>query len=92
MKVSWSTAAQRGYSKTIDYLEDTWGDVVVSGFRKKVRQAIKSISKNPAIAPISPEMDVRRFVVTKHNIIVYTVTDDEIYIVAFVDSNTNHPY
>ena len=92
MKVNWSDAAKRSYEKTVDYLEDNWGDEVVEGFRKKMRQAVKAISKMPAAAPLSKEMGVRKFVVAKYNVIDYMVLKDEIYIVALVDSRSDHPY
>lgn len=92
MKVIWSNASKRSYLKTIEYLEDTWGEGVVEGFREKVKDATKLICQNPATFPYSEQINAHKFLVTKHNIIVYTFTEKIVYILAFVDTRSDHPY
>jgi plasmid stabilization system protein ParE len=92
MKVHWSNAAKQGYAETIEYLEDNWGNESVNELRKKVLSAVKSILKMPYIGVYSNEYKARKLVVAKYNIIVYLHTNEEIYIVAFIDARSNHPY
>jgi plasmid stabilization system protein ParE len=92
MRIVWSNASKRHYLKTIEYLEDTWGEGVVEGFREKVKKATQLICQSPKTFPYSEEIAAHKCLVTKHNIIVYTFTEEVVYILAFVDTRSDHAY
>lgn len=46
----------------------------------------------PKVGISSQEADVRKFVVAKHNLIIYNIINEEIFIVSFVDARSDHPY
>ncbi len=92
MKVEWSHTAKRNYFRTADYIKEEWGRKSLNTFRKSVKESIAIIAGNPEAFPISKQLEYRKFVVSELNSIIYTVHNDMIYIVDFVNTRMGHPY
>ena len=92
MNIEWSNTARRYYFNTAGYIKEEWGLKAVKAFRKDVNDAIKTIKSNPSAFPLSQKLDSRKCVINKHNILIYNVQNNTIYIEDFVNANTNHPY
>lgn len=92
MDVEWSDTAKRHYFQIIDYINDNWGANAVATFRKKVRKAVESIQTSPNAYPLSNNLNARKCVVAKHNLIIYRPLDEVIHVLDFVNSRTDHPY
>ena len=89
MKISWTPASKITYFKILTYLDETWTKREVKSFIDKVEMVLNQISKTPYMFEASRKRkNVRKCIVTKHNIIYYRVKTrkKEIELITFWDT------
>lgn len=91
LDVIWSPRALSNFHGVIAYLEEHWHLTIVKDFVSRTEHVIKTVSENPNIyRRISPQSDVREAVITKHNLLLYTLRGNKLVLLAVFDTR-QHP-
>ena len=90
MKVIWTPFAKKEWIRTAKYINMVFGKKTKNEFLQNVHHANRQIGINPNIGKVEPSLYdrvimYRCFVVSRHNKIVYCITDDHISVVDFWD-------
>lgn len=89
-KVIISPRAERDLEKITDYLLEKWDSKVVDDFIKRYLECFDILSKNPELYPIARKgKQIRRCVVTKHNVAYFKELGDRITILTVFDTRQN---
>ena len=89
-KINWAPAALNDYMQVLTYLTSTWEKGSANSFVDKVDKKASSVSSNPGIGRMcGQEPNVRRFVITSHNLLYYKANQETIEIVAVFDTRQN---
>jgi plasmid stabilization system protein ParE len=88
--VTISQRAQDNLINILYYLEVNWSERIKTGFLKRLIKLIGYIKENPYLFPISEYgQDVRRCMITKHNILYYRIINNTIEIITIHDVRQN---
>ena len=86
----WSDRALADLQSTLNYLTNNWTERELRNFAQRIDRRIGLIVTNPNLFPATAKRrNLRRSVLTKHNVIYYKVERNVITIVAFFDSRQN---
>ena len=88
--ISWTSLADNDLSNLLEFLFYRWNRKVTLEFIENLDYCISIIQKNPDLFPFYNEnLKIRKCVVTSHNTIFYSVTDNRIVILRLYDSRQN---
>lgn len=73
----------------LNYLENEWGDSVAKKFQENVDRHIILISTQPLVGVVTGREDIRSILITKHNRLVYKISQNKIIILNMYDTRTN---
>ena len=77
LKIVWTTQAEKGLEKVIDYLEKEWSEKEILKFEKQLNNLLTRISKYPKTCPPTKHYKhLRKGSVGKHNYIIYRINFD----------------
>jgi plasmid stabilization system protein ParE len=83
-------------AQTYEYLAKEWGFTVADAFYNKIIQKIDTLQSYPFIGKMSKKKpDIRRILVTKHNILYYRIDGNTIVIINLLSTKRNpkqNPY
>ncbi|MBK6281946.1 MAG: type II toxin-antitoxin system RelE/ParE family toxin [Draconibacterium sp.] len=86
-RVKWSSSARADIGNISDYLMNEWGKSVLTKFLLKLDRIIYQIIINPKQYPeINTRLKIRKYVVTKQNILFYKIKGETIEIVRLYDT------
>ena len=86
-KIVWTENALEDLNKLKSYLERNWPERVLTSVMDKLVNKLKVLQDFPYIGRASLKFpNRRRTLLTKHNLIIYSVYDDEIVIEAIFDT------
>lgn len=89
-KINWAPPALNDYMRVLTYLSSEWGKRAIHSFADRVDRRALSVSFNPGIGRKSERKpDVRRFVISRQNLLYYEVKEDVIQILAVFDTRQN---
>jgi plasmid stabilization system protein ParE len=89
-EIIWTKKANQCFNNVISYLEKEWSDNVTRSFVIRTYNIIDLLSENPEIGTIeNHERNIRGFLITKHNILFYRVTDKSIILLNMFDTRSN---
>jgi plasmid stabilization system protein ParE len=88
-KVIWTPEAESSFAGILEYLRNEWNAVVVRDFIEKVETVVQHIKRYPLAARQSGRADIREAVITKHNLLLYRISGNEIYLLGFWDTWKN---
>lgn len=89
-KVIVSPRAAKDLEKITGYLFENWNSKVVEGFINRYEECLDFISEKPEFYPIArKDKQIRRCVMTKHNIIYFKELSDRIAILTVFDTRQN---
>lgn len=74
-KIVWTATAVEDLAKIINYLDDEWGREIIDQFLLELHKQLtllKQFPKMGSASKINPE--VRRFVLSQHNSVFYSIT------------------
>ncbi len=78
-QIIWTNNAQEDLKEIIFYLKNKWSEQSAEKFVKQVYKIINLVSVFPALGKTSEKNKrVRYILITKHNFLFYTITDDTI--------------
>jgi plasmid stabilization system protein ParE len=82
--------AERDYELVLDYLFNKFGILVMDDFIKRLEKVCQLISQDPEIYPyLDKAKQIRKCVVTKHNVIYFKEYDTTIRIITIFDTRQN---
>ncbi|MCF0056730.1 type II toxin-antitoxin system RelE/ParE family toxin [Dyadobacter sp. CY356] len=91
LNIIWSPKALNNFHDILDYLEENWNDAVIRDFVYKTESIIQQVSEYPkSFRQVSLNNSVREGVITKHNLLLYRIQKDQIFLLAFFDTR-QHP-
>lgn len=86
-EVIWIKRAKDKFNKILTYLENEWSEEIANKFIERTNLIIELIDKFPELGyQIKQRKVVRRFLVTRHNYLVYRLFKNKLIIVDFVDT------
>lgn len=88
-RIVWTLEAELTLSELISYLDKNWSKKEVPGFLKKLHLVLSQIVKFPLSFPACGKEDIREALVTRHNLILYRVTEKAIHILYVWDTRKN---
>ena len=89
-KVIVSPRAERNIEKIAEYLFENWSAKLVEEFIERYEECFDLISKKPQLYPIVRNAkQVRRCIMTKHNLIYFKEFPDRITIITIFDTRQN---
>ena len=88
-KIIWTPEAEKTYDAIIDYLQEHWGEKEIVNFIKRTNSVVMHIKKHPMLYRSSGKEDVREALITKHNLLLYRVAGNIIYLLLFWDTRKN---
>jgi plasmid stabilization system protein ParE len=91
LEVIWSPSSLNNLEEVIQYLRKNWSHQVVKDFIIRMDSVVQLISEHPQIfRQVSINNSVREAVITKHNLLLYRITQSRILILAVFDIR-QHP-
>jgi plasmid stabilization system protein ParE len=85
--VRWSKRARINYNAVVDYLISEWGEKITSEFADKTETCIDVLRQYPFIGRKSEKREgIRKVLITKHNLLIYKVSNSEINILNIFDT------
>ena len=88
-KIIWLPHAQQRYSEIIGYLEKDWSQKEVGNFVRFTNDLIGQIESNPLLFKKISKSGLREAVLTKHNLILYRIKNDQIQLLTIFDTRQN---
>lgn len=90
-KISWTENALSELRNTLEYLKDNWSEKEIRNFVRKLDKRLNLIAIYPKLFSKSEiKKNIRRSVLTKHNVIYYRIHEKTIIILSLFDSR-QHP-
>jgi plasmid stabilization system protein ParE len=88
-KIVWSKEALLRFDIVIDYLKSNWTEKEVISFVSETDRILKTIATNPEAFRKSKKTNYREVLITKHNLLLYSVSGGHIRLVTFWDTRQN---
>ncbi len=88
-KIYWSKKAEKSYQKVIVYLVENWSPRVADNFIVKSENTLVRIAERPYSFPRSISDDIHEALITKHNLVLYKISENRIQIILIWDTRMN---
>lgn len=89
-KIIWSESAIEDYSKVINYLLESFPLFVAENFIQITESRIFNLTAFPEMGKVSKKINgARSIVLTKHNKVYYSISNDTIEILNIFDTRQN---
>ena len=85
MNIVWSDTALETYLHFIDYIFGKWTKKEVGNFQKNVDKLLERLSVNDQLCPASKLLNYK-CVVSKQTSLIYSIQNNVIYLVTFIDN------
>ena len=88
-EIIWLPKAEERFQEIIEYLELNWNDKVIAGFIEKTENVLRQMQLKPTMFRHSAKMDIYEVLITKHNLLLYTIKGSTIKLLTFFDTRQN---
>lgn len=89
-RIVWSSKAKQDLVHVISCLEQNWSAKVARLFLQKVDLALKNLASNDGMFPVvQKSRGIKKYVVTKHNSILFRLNKQQIEIIRLFDTRQN---
>ena len=89
-KIVWTLCASDNVEQTLLYLQSEWTEKIAFDYYEKLLAIISLIKRQPYSFPLFiVDKKIRCCPVTKHNMIYYRITEDEIFVLTVFDTRQN---
>lgn len=89
-EIRWSEQAEITFFEVVEYLNQNWTQKEVDNFIDETYSVIELISKKPLLSRSSGLENYREILITKHNLLMYRIREEEIVLLSFFDTR-QHP-
>ncbi|MCF0064329.1 type II toxin-antitoxin system RelE/ParE family toxin [Dyadobacter chenwenxiniae] len=91
LEIVWSPRALDNFHGVVSHLEENWFESVIKDFVKRTEHVLHMIADHPNMfRQISEDSLIREAVITKHNLLIYKVTESKVIVLAVYDTR-QHP-
>ena len=85
--IVWNKRARTRFDQIISYLKSDWNENVTRNFVVRTYQLVELLADYPDLGTLEDESrNIRGIILTKHNILFYRYTEDEITILNIFDT------
>ena len=88
-KIIWTPKAEKSFDAVINYLQEHWSQKEVISFVRKVDVVVFHIARFPFSYHSAGKDDIREALITKHNLLLYRIAGNTIYVLYFWDTRKN---
>jgi len=88
-KIIWTPQAEKTFEAIIDYLQKNWSNREVEKFMTRTNKVIALISSHPEMYRGSNKVNIHEALITKHNLLIYSIRKDRIDLISFWDTRQN---
>jgi len=88
-EIIWTPRAEKTFNAVIAYLEKEWTEKEVKKFISETSRVIKLISEKPETFRKSIQIYIREAVITKHNLLIYRIKGENIFLLSFWATRKN---
>jgi plasmid stabilization system protein ParE len=88
-KIIWTPEAERMFENIVTYLEAHWTEKEKRNFINATHKTIQVISRQPELFRKLAKLNTHEALITKHNLLLYTIKKDSIDLVTFWDTRQN---
>ena len=86
-KIIWTKNAKEDFKQVVEYLHNEWSERIALNFVGSFYAKIELIDRLPQIGiKVESHESVSRILITKHNILYYTVNEKEIILLDLFDT------
>ena len=89
-EIRWTERALTDFENVLNYLNKNWSAKELNSFIIKTEQLTGLISQNPFLFRKTGSKNLREALITKHNLLVYQVKKEKIFILTVWDTRM-HP-
>lgn len=91
MKIRWTIRASDSFHKTVDYIEEEWGERSAIKFINTINEFLATLEVYPEIGKMEiQEKGIRGFVISRQTTVLYRIKSETIILLKFFD-NRQHP-
>jgi plasmid stabilization system protein ParE len=73
LEIVWSTRAEKGFDKIVNYLEENWTEREIRIFMEESREFFELLKKNPKMLQASKKTNLHRGPMNKLTLVTYKV-------------------
>ncbi len=88
-KIIWTPESEKTFEGVLIYLDTHWTEKEKSNFITATNRTIQIISQQPELFRKLAKSNTHEALVTKHNLLLYTIKEESIDLVAFWDTRQN---
>ena len=88
-KIIWTQQAELTFNHVIAYLQENWSSKEIEKFIVATEEAILLIGRFPKLFRRSSKAGIHEVLITPHNLLVYKITHEAIYLITFWDTRQN---
>jgi hypothetical protein len=92
MEIVWSETSLETFFKVIDYLFEHWTLKEIQNFEINVDELLEKLSINNELCPQSKIFGYRKCIIDTQNALVYSVINNKIFLVTFIDTRSQTIY
>ncbi|TRX38103.1 hypothetical protein FNW52_04160 [Flavobacterium sp. ZT3R18] len=92
MEIVWSKTSLETFFKVVDYLFEHWTLTEIESFEKNVDDLLEKISVNIELCPQSKIFGYRKCIIDNQNALVYSIINNKISLVTFIDTRSQSIY
>lgn len=88
-KIIWTPQAEKSFDAVINYLQEQWSEKEIVNFVEKVNTVVSHIAHFPLSYRSAGKDDMREALITKHNLLLYRIAGNTVYILYCWDTRKN---
>jgi hypothetical protein len=92
MEIVWSETSLETFFKVVDYLFEHWTLKEIQSFEISVDKLLEKISINNELCPESKMFGYRKCLIDTHNALVYSIINNKIFLITFIDTRSQTNY
>ena len=85
-QIIWLPKSEERFDEIIFYLQKNWTEKEVSNFIKRTETVLNLISAFPRLCRRSKKKNIYEALITKHNLLLYRITRNNIELITFFDT------
>jgi len=88
-KIIWTPRAEVSFEAILSYLNEHWSEAEIARFIDKTDIVVSHISRFPYAYRHAGKEDIREALITRHNLLLYRISGNTIYLLYFWDTRKN---
>jgi plasmid stabilization system protein ParE len=89
-QIIWTPQAENTLTQIVEYLEQNWTEREIQKLFLRIDKTVSLIQQNPKVFRcISKKNNLHEALVTKQNVLIYKITNRDIFLISFWDTRRN---